>query len=304
MTSQDRPRLIATDTSIAADHGCRAFWGATCEQIGNVLAFTPTAERETARRIGIDTERVWKKNLKALRASTGSNRSETEIRRIATTAAQASKAWFRRTLTRARGSYRRAEGHKGHIVEREGVLEEAVPEGIFDLLDPNGERDRNIVIEALARDYEILLTHNQRSVKHQWLKDWIEDVGRPRYGVESTILLPAPAFSEMRRRFGKPEQWMVETSVRAAVTDGYDEAKAADQVNELLENFHERGMSEIALVTTQALKNARTWARMLDIVRRHGASATAREEETRRSESRAAAHRRAGYTLPSGFMTP
>ena len=69
--SQDRPRLIATDTSIAADHGCRAFWGATCEQIGNVLAFTPTAERETARRIGIDTERVWKQQAtRAARAET------------------------------------------------------------------------------------------------------------------------------------------------------------------------------------------------------------------------------------------
>ena len=172
MTNRDGEKLLTSDTSVAADAGCRAFWAMLCIQVGTRLTLVPTAAMETVRRLGKETERQWQDDLRDEKQKNRTNIREKEIRRIATTASQASRLWLRRAMTETRGPYAATGLGNESVREREGELYAVIPKDIFDLNDPNGITDRKIVVESFARGYDILLTNNQEQVKSEWLAHW------------------------------------------------------------------------------------------------------------------------------------
>ena len=86
--SRDRPQ-ITFDSNLAGVAGTRAFWGTLCEEIGQALVLTPTAAREVVRRVRLETEREWSMKLKGINTGQAMGWTKVEIRRLATTAANA-----------------------------------------------------------------------------------------------------------------------------------------------------------------------------------------------------------------------
>ena len=131
MTAGQRPVLLTFDTNLAGVRGPRAFWATLCEEIGQPLALTPTAASETLRRVRLETEREWTRKLKAIDREQGIGWGRTQLRRLATTAANASRDWLNEEIRKAgrslhlhetgrgrdrgsRGRDRRRDGRSGH----------------------------------------------------------------------------------------------------------------------------------------------------------------------------------------------
>ena len=251
--------------------------------------------KETVRRLGEETEERWKDSLREVKQKSRANIREKEIQRIATTASQTSRLWLRRLLQAPKGPYVATERGDDDAHEREGRLYTVIPKDIFNLEETTGIRDRKIVIESLARGYDILLTNNNEQVKSEWLAHWLATEGRTRYGIESQILAPSAAYTTLCVRFGKENNWMVEVVGRASISDGYRPKQARAEVHRLMRNFAKRGMSEIARTVLDTLAKDREWKKLLALVQRHGPSEVIRAEQERADEThtlRCAAQRR------------
>ena len=148
-----KPR-ITFDTNIAGVWNTRVFWATLCEALGQTMKPTPTATVEVLRRIQIETEREWTKKLRVLNRDQSIGWGKVQVRRLAITAAAATRDRFETEMTKQGAIYegsRTARAWRSRRQRRRS--EDLIDDRAFDLSTENGLLDRKIVIEALARGY-------------------------------------------------------------------------------------------------------------------------------------------------------
>ena len=168
--------------------------------------------------------------------------SATERRRLSTDAARTARDWLREQLRLPDGPYRRDARRDAAIDGLEAWLDES----IFDLDTDNGIRDRKIVIEAMARGYDIIVSNNIGPIEPALLRAWVGSAAARDRGIVTDILPPQPAEEKLRVSAQMPVEWCVWAAAHAAVTDPDDVGRAADEVVQLLEVFERRGMPGIS----------------------------------------------------------
>ena len=288
---------ITFDTNLAGIWNTRVFWAALCEDIGQSMVLTSTATAETLRRIRLETEREWTKKLRELNTEENIGWSKVEVRRLATRAAVAARDWFKDEVRRQGAIYATAPRLTATTEALEAEIEESIEDTAFDLTTDNGVRDRKIVVEAMARGYDILASSNIESIDHAMLRHWLKTVGEPKLGLSTTILRPEPAEERLRNAYGKPIAWTLHAAARACVTDPTDTARAAREIAELIEVFDERAMSELKFRIYRLTRRPQDLAQALAMVARHGTSQAMRAEQALRRTSAKAASRRAERAL-------
>ena len=288
---------IAFDSNLAGVAETRAFWGTLCEEIGQRMMLTPTAASEVTRRVRLESERAGKKKLKRINAEQGMGWSKVEVQRLATTAGNAARDRFKEELEHQGAIYARAPRRDGRIEALEAEIDDEIDERAFDLTTATGINDRKIVVEAMARGYDIVASNNINSIKHGILREWIRTHGAPKLDIKTSILRPEPAEEALRQAYGKPIEWTAFAAARACVSNPYEKGKAAKEIGELLDAFDERGMGAIKDQIETVARSPKVFAEMLERVARHGASLAMREERSMRNASSQAVSRRAGASL-------
>ena len=289
--------LITFDTNLAGVWNTRAFWATLCEEIGQSMVLTPTATTEVLRRIRLESEREWTKKLREINAEQGLGWSKVEVRRLATVAAGAARDWFKSEVRKQGAIYATSPRRTNETEALEAEIEESLDDEVFDLTTDNGVRDRKIVIEAMARGYDILASNNIESIDHGMLRDWLKTLGQPKLGLSTTILRPEPAEEQLRNAYDKPIRWTAYVAARACVTDPEDTVRAAREIAELIEVFDERGMSELKSRIYRVTKRRQDLAQLLASVARYGTSRAMRGERALRTAGARAASKRAGIEL-------
>ena len=290
-------RRITFDTNLAGVWNTRVFWATLCEEIGQSMVLTPTTTAEVLRRIRLETEREWTRKLRALNQEQALGWSKVQVRRLATTASSAARDWFSEEVRKQGAIYAASPRRTPRTEALEAEIEEVIDDRAFDLTTDNGVRDRKIVIEAMARGYDILASNNVESIDHGMLRDWLRNTGGPRLGLATTILRPEPAEEQIRTAYDKPIEWTALAAARACVTDPSDEARAGREIAELIDVFDERGMSELKGRIYRMTRSRRDLARVLESVAHHGASRAMRGERALRDAAAKAASTRAGVSL-------
>ena len=295
-TQGEGPR-ITFDTNLAGVWNTRVFWATLCEELGQTMKLTPTATVEVLRRIRLETEREWTKKLRALNHDESMGWSKVQVRRLATTAATATRDRFKTEMTKQGAIYEGNRTTTGQVEAAEADIDELIDDRAFDVSTDNGIRDRKIVIEAMARGYDILASNNIESIDHGMLRDWLKRQGTPVLGLSTTILRPEPAEERLRNDYGKPIEWTALAAARACVTDPYDETRAGQEMADLLEGFEERGMSELKQRIHRLIRNKREFNIILLSVAKHGTSRSMHEEHALSEAGSRAVSRRAGRSL-------
>ena len=297
MNPQTKPRRITFDTNLTGVWNTRVFWATLCEEIGQQLVMTPTATSETMRRVRLETEREWTRKLVQINRDQEIGWSKVQIRRLATTAAQAARAWLLEECRKQGAIYAQAPRHDERGEKLEAEIDDLIDDNAFDLTNDNGIRDRKIVIEAMARGFDILASNNVNSVDHGMLREWIANGAGRKLGIETTILRPEPAEERIRALNGQHIAWTAHAAARACVTDPYDERRAGEEIAELISVFDDRGMSEIKGRIYRLTKTRDALRAVLGGVVKHGSSQAMRsEQEMERSTARAVS-KRAGIEL-------
>ena len=189
------------------------------------------------------------------------------------------------SLRGADGPYRRDARRNAALDDLEAWLDENIDDRIFDLDTDNGIRDRKIVIEAMARGYDVIVSNNIGSIEPALLRAWVASAAARNRGIVTDILPPQPAEEKLQPAEEKlrvaaqmPVEWCVWAAAHAAVTDPDEVDQAADEVVQLLEVFERRGMPGIALLIERTSRDAAAFDIALERVRKHGNSAAARAE--------------------------
>lgn len=272
-----RKPVITFDTNIMALREIRAFWGTICEMIGQRVVLTPTAVVEVLRRVRLETEREWAQRLSKVNSREGRRWSGKAIRRGAVAASVAARDWFREEMKKQGNIYGLTAMASESIEKRLDDLQEWMPDEAFDLTKDTGIRDRKIVMEALAWDFDILASNNIGSIDHELLEEWLEDKGRS-LGIAGSILRPQKAESVLRRANDMPKEWIVHALVRSCVTDPEDPALSVQEMKAAMADFDERGMPGLRLRIERMTMDLDLMDRALESVRRHGPSQAMRQE--------------------------
>ena len=288
---------ITFDTNLAGVWNTRVFWATLCEEIGQSMVLTPTATVEVARRIRLESEREWTKKLRELNTEQRLGWSKVEVRRLAALAAVSARDWFKSEVRKQGSIYATSPRQSAETEALEAEIEESIDDDAFDLTTDNGVRDREIVIEAMARGYDILASNNIESMDHGILRDWLKTWGQPKLGLSTTILRPEPAEEQLRNAYGKSIRWTAYAAARACVSDPDDTVRASQEIAELIDVFDERGMSELKSRIYRVTRRQRDFAPLLESVARHGTSRAMRRERALRTAGARAASRRAGMDL-------
>ena len=296
MSDRSVPARINFDTNLTGVWQARVFWATLCEEINQKMVLTPTATAETIRRIRLEAERDWKRWLASINADQGIGWTRVDVRRLSTTAARACADWFKGEA-RKQGNIYTYSRRTPAVEEREAEIDDAIADDVFDMTTDNGIRDRKIVVEAMARGFDILASNNVESIDHGMLRHWLASDEARKLRITSTILRPEPAEEHLRTHYGKPIEWTAIAAARACVTNPDDLAGSAREMNDLIKVFHERGMSELQGRIHKLTKRAGQLARILDHVRHHGASEAMRAEQEMNAKSRKAVERRSGIGL-------
>ena len=296
MNLRTRPPLITFDTNLTGVWNTRVFWATLCEEIGQPMVLTPTAASETLRRVRLETEREWKKRLRELNREQDTGWSKTAIRRLSTTAAAAARTWFQDEFKKQGAIYALTRPNS-QTIEREEEIDETIDDNAFDLTSDNGIQDRKIVIEAMARGFDILATNNVNTIDHGMLKDWLKKPGTKELGIETTILRPEPAEERLRALHGQRIEWTAHAAARACVTDPDDVTKASEEIAELISVFDEWGMSELKGRIYRLTKSKTAFHAVLESVTRHGSSQAMRSEREMEKTTAQAVTRRAGMEI-------
>lgn len=291
------PLAITFDTNIPALPAIRAFWATLCEDAGQQMTLVPTAATELLRRVRLETEREWAKRLKAINAEQRIGWTKVEVRRLSTTASNATRDWLREEMGRQGAIYAVTKRASPIVEETEAELEDILPEDIFDMLTDNGIRDRKIVVEALARGFSILASNNIDSIDHELLKEWIvSPIGR-RMNIKTTILRPPDAEARLRQSCGKSTAWTLHALARASVTDPYSPGAAAEEMALAMKDFPQRGMVELRGRIERMMLNESALEEALQSVRSHGASLAQRANARMAQASAKAVSKEAGISL-------
>ena len=292
MTRPPEPRFITFDTNLVGVWNTRAFWATLCETVDQRMVLMPTTQREVLRRIRLETEREWTEKLEGINRTEPHHWSKVTIRRLATTAATASRDYFRDTLGQQGAIYATVPEMTEAVEELEAEIESTIPDNGFDLSTGNGIRDRKIVIEAMARGYDILASNNIRSIRDPILDDWLRNREGKELGIQTTILRPEAAEQTLRSHYRQSVQWLPIAAARACVTDPSNPHRAAHEIAELINPFPIRGMLGIKDTIYQLTHDEKDLKRVLDHVLRHGTSQAMRNErEMQRAATRAVSRR-------------
>ena len=110
---------------------------------------------------------------------------------------------------------------------------------------------------------------------------------------------PSRRKSESGGSTESPSTWTAHAAARACVSDPENARQAAREIMELIEGFHERGMSELQRRVQRLTRSASDFAAALESVRRHGSSRAMRGETKMQAADVAAVVRTSGRTSGS-----
>ena len=272
------PPRIAFDVNLSGLHATRLFWGTLCEETGQPLTVMPTAAEWTLECARLESEEKWSAKVGTL------NRE----RRIGWTAAQeygliqdAARTVRDRLANEMNGHdcvYVIAPTDTPEVEELEATLEDTIDGNAFDWCTGDDTRDRRIVIEAFARNHNLVLSPKTLSVDQPLLRRWLKHEGRPKHGLTATVLDPEHAEEQLREKHAKPVDWIAHGAARACVTDPHDHAHAAEELADLIEALAPHGMHVIARRLERILFHEPALERVLRTVAERGPSHTARTE--------------------------
>ena len=273
--------MYTFDTHMCSLPRPRAFWGTVCEAIGTRLTVTPTAADEVLRRESLETQREWIRRLRWINKDRGIGWDARDIRRLANSAAQTGRDWLRQQLQSAGGPYHLDRQRSAPILERQDLIDDALPDSFFDFESPNGIRDKRIVAEAFAGDYNLLVSNNINTIDVIGLTDWLQDGFGREIGVQTRILTPQKAIESFRGTYQKPREWLADVVAKASVTNPYVPTQAAMEMTELVEGLSKRGIDDIQLHLRLLLDDETVFRASLEGVKQTGLSASARSENHR-----------------------
>jgi len=258
----------------------RSFWGALCETLGTRLTLTPTAARETVRRENIETQRKWIAQLKLVNENCEQNWTRMQVRRFATKAAISAAAWLKAELAKPNGAYAIDAQDSASTQQRLTLLEDALPDSFFNIKTPNGIRDKQIVVEALAGRHDILITNNIATIDVIGLQPWIKTHAES-FDLQTTILNPLVALEWLRETHQMPDDWLAHVTAKACINNPYDRGQAEDEIFALIDGLSHRGLDELQTHLRQALSDHGNLLSALETVKRNGRSKSSLAEDDR-----------------------
>lgn len=298
MTS--RP-TITFDTNIPAIPEVRLFWATLCQDIGQPMTLTPTSAQETLTRIRLETERSWAKRLRLANDRLSLKWDRVRVRRLSTLAAQTARDCFAAHLDQQGSPYAKTPPPPPRIDSRIDAIDQHIPDVLFDLTTGNGMRDRKIVVEALAWQFDILASNNINSIDHVGLRRWIESPQGARLQLNSTIHRPQEAEYHLAKAYRKPPEWVVHALARASVTDPDNEQKSVRQMLQMMTPFARRGLGEMQTRINNMLEDQATLDHALDLVARSGQSLSMQAEAKMEIDTSSAIERETGLDLSGPF---
>ena len=273
---------ITCETTLTSLSRVRAFWATLCEDVRTPFVLVPAVASETLRRERLTVTREWEKRLKWLRERNPETAwKATDIRRLSVLAATTARDHLLEHLKAPGGAYTRHQATREkriEIIEIESAISDSLDDRIFDRASKNWEADRQIIIQSLARGYDIIATNNINTIYHDRLRDWLLNGPGADLDLDTTILEPAQAEEALRFAHNRPIEWAAFAAVRACVTDPNNEKLSLRQVAYFTKEFDERGMGSIRATIDEALDDKNILNAALATVEKHGASEAGRYE--------------------------
>ena len=224
----------------------------------------------------------------------GNDWDNMQLRRLSTAASVAIRDAMQKHMQH--GHVYATDRQTRRILDMEVAIEEKLPDAAFDLRSDNGIRDQKIVIEALARGFDVLASNNIHSVDHEMLHDWIDKEGS-KMGIISDVLRPEEAERKLREAYNKPLDWTAHALARACVTDPENPSQSAHEMMEMLAEFNERGMGGIRMRIEKVISNNPEFEKVLDSVRTHGKSHAAQTEREIETASTNTVSKKSGISI-------
>ena len=279
-------------------HRVRAFWATLCEEVQQPFVVTPTAGNETLGRERLSVGYEWEKRLKWMNRNRLAGRwDKVDIRRLTTLASTTARNWLRDEFRKDAGIYRVDKRATREIVALESDISDRLDNDIFDMSISNGIRDRQIVIEAMARGYDILASNNNvNSIKHARLRHWIALGAGKELGIHTTILAPDLAEEALRFATNQSIGWIAAAAMRTCVTDPGNRNKALQELEVFTRDFKERGMDNILANMLVELDDEAGYEKAMRSVRRHGMSKAGRGELLKEHHIAGALSRKTGVS--------
>ena len=273
---------VTCETTLASVPSIRAFWATLLEDIGQRYTLVPTVADEVLRRERLNTTYEWERRLKWLnREHPQVSWGRTDIRRLATLAGVAARDHLRKQMQTQEGPYhihQASRRERQDIVELESRIADVIDDRMFDQESKNWLADREIVIQAMARGYDILATNNIQTITHAIFRDWMARGEGAGLGLSTSIMEPPQAEEALRLGYDKPLEWAGHMAIRACVTNPDDEASAFVEIARFTKDFGERGMLPVANLIEKVLDDRGTLNAGLDQLRKRGLSSAGRYE--------------------------
>ncbi len=275
------PRLTC-ETTLASVPSIRAFWATLLEDIGQPYTLVPTVADEVLRRERLNATHEWERRLKWLnREHPQASWGRTDIRCLATLAGATARDHLRKQMQIREGPYhidQASHRERQDVVELESRISDVMDDRMFDQESKNWLADREIVIQAMARGYDILATNNVRTITHSIFRHWIAKGEGASLGLSTSIMEPPQAEEALRLGHDKPLEWAGHMAMRACVTNPDDELSAFVEIARFTKDFGERGMLPVANLIQKVLDSKDTLQAGLDQLRRRGLSSAGRYE--------------------------
>ena len=216
------PRYVF-DTNMCCTSTLRAFWGTVCEAIHHRLRVTETVAKEAIRRENLETQRDWQDRLSQL------HMTPKDVRRASNLAAQTASNWLKDEL-RKRELYS-LEIQKGDAYDgRYLAIYQTLPDVIFDMSHQNGLRDKKIVVEAFAGNYDLLLSNNLKTIDTKNLTRWLAHYTSS-LQIDTVLSSPMTMLEQIEEEHQFPPYWLVTVLARSSVNNPHAYADAADHMN-------------------------------------------------------------------------
>ena len=200
------------------------------------------------------------------------------MRKMRETAAAVASKWFEWEIRREGTPYRMVEETTEEMEEREAEIHCAMDERIFDIITDGGIRDWDIVVECMARGYDIVSWRNVPVIDHGMLRHWVREGAGKALGVTTEIYRPDEAEEALRKAKGKPIEWTAHAAARACVSDPEDREGSKREILELLAPLGKRGMGEIEDRVRRMIREPTVLEEALETVRERGNSRAAQAE--------------------------
>lgn len=304
MTAQRDPPRLAFDYELCLTPALRAFWGTICETVPIPLILTPTSAEEALVHGQRLAKQEWRRKLRALNDERSLGWQPLRIDRVSGKAAIAERDYLDEQLRSPDGPYRLDQQVGEQTVERLVDIPDALPDSLFDFSRSDALVDRGIVIEALAGGYDLLLSHNIRSMDVIGLTQWLRAGEGARMGIVTRILDPAVAVEILRGTRQLPRTWLAGIAARSSVSDPSDPDRSALEMARFLHALQRWRLDDIHNHLCSLLTDEPVFLAALEEVRRTGASAAYQLETQCLKASRATLSRRTGLPISTWSPVP